>query len=46
VPHAKRSDYRPLATEYPARGFRPMLVKAFAHGVKENPRHPIPMMKF
>lgn len=46
VPHAKRSDYRALATEYPARGFRPMLVKAFARGVRENPRHPIPMMKF
>ena len=46
APRAKRSDYRALTTEYPARGFRPMLVKAFVQGVRENPRRPIPMMKF
>ena len=45
VPHSKRSDYRGLTKEYPARGFRPMLVKAFARGIRQNPLHPIPMIK-
>jgi hypothetical protein len=46
VPGARRSDYRALAAEYPSRGFRPMLVKAFGRGIKENPRRPAPMVKF
>ncbi len=46
VPNSKRRDYRALTKEYPARGFRPLLVKAFARGVRENPLHPIPMIKF
>jgi hypothetical protein len=46
VPHAKRSDYRALTKEYSARGFRPMLVKAFARGIKQSPLHPAPMIKF
>lgn len=46
APRTTRSDYRALAREYPARGFRPMLVKAFAHGVRENPLRPAPMLKF
>lgn len=46
VPNAKRSDYKALTAEYPARGFRPMLVKAAARGIKENPLKPAPMLKF
>lgn len=46
VPHSRRGDYRALTREYSARGFRPMLLKAFARGVKQSPLHPIPMMKF
>jgi hypothetical protein len=46
VPNAKRSDYRALTKEYSARGFRPMLAKAFARGIKESPLHPAPMIKF
>jgi len=46
VPNSKRRDYRALTEEYPARGFRPMLVKAFVRGIKESPLHPAPMIKF
>lgn len=46
VPHSKRADYRALTKEYSARGFRPMLVKAFARGIKQSPLHPVPMIKF
>lgn len=46
VPHSKRSDYRALAKEYSPRGFRPMLVRAAARGIRQSPLHPIPMVKF
>lgn len=46
VPHARRSDYRALTRTYPARGFRPMLVKAFAAGIRQSPLRPAPMIKF
>ena len=46
APHAGRSDYRALTARYPARGFRPMLVRAAARGIRENPLRPIPMVKF
>ncbi len=46
VPGAKRRDYRTLSAQYSARGFRPMLLRAAARGIKQSPRHPLPMMKF
>ena len=46
VPNSKRSDYRALAAEYSPRGFRPMLVRAFGRGLRENPLRPAPMVKF
>ncbi|WP_019875442.1 hypothetical protein [Sporichthya polymorpha] len=46
VPGARRSDYRALTATYPARGFRPLLVRAAARGIRENPLRPAPMLKF
>lgn len=45
-PGVPRSRFKELATEYPAKGFRPMLMRAFGNGLKEAPLHPVPMMKF
>ena len=44
-PGASRKDYRALVAEYPSRGFRPMLLKAFGRGIRQAPLHPMPMMK-
>ena len=44
-PEVTRADYRALAAEYPARGFRPMLLRAFGRGLRESPLHPAPMFK-
>jgi hypothetical protein len=46
VPGATRAQYQELVAEYPANGFRPMLMKAFGRGLKESPVRPMPMMKF
>jgi len=45
APGVPRADYRALVAEYPARGFRPMLLRAFGRGLRESPRHPAPMIK-
>jgi hypothetical protein len=45
-PRAGRKGYRALAKEYPCRGFRPMLFRAAARGIRQSPLHPIPMIKF
>lgn len=45
VPGAPRGGYRELVAQYPARGFRPMLLRAFGHGLRESPLRPMPMMK-
>lgn len=45
APGAGRRGYRGLTKEYPARGLRPMLLKAFGRGLRESPLHPVPMMK-
>ena len=46
APGVRRADYRALAGTYPARGFRPMLLRAFGRGLRESPRHPAPMLKW
>ncbi|MGQ0466734.1 MAG: hypothetical protein ACT4QG_15590 [Sporichthyaceae bacterium] len=46
VPGASRRDYRSLSATYSAKGFRPMLVKAFGRGLREKPWNPAPMLKF
>jgi len=45
APGVSRADYRSLVAEYPARGFRPMLLRAFGRGLRESPLHPAPMIK-
>ena len=44
-PGATRAQYRELTRQYPADGFRPMLMKAFGRGLREAPLRPMPMMK-
>ena len=46
APGVPRAGYGGLLAEYPARGFRPMLLRAFGRGLRESPRHPAPMLKF
>ena len=45
-PRVSRAGYRALAAEYPVRGLRPMLLRAFGRGLRESPLHPAPMIKF
>jgi hypothetical protein len=45
APGVSRADYRALVAEYPARGFRPMLLRAFGRGLRESPLRPAPMLK-
>jgi hypothetical protein len=45
APGVSRADYRTLVAEYPARGFRPMLLRAFRRGLRESPLRPAPMLK-
>jgi hypothetical protein len=45
-PGVPRAGYRALAAEYPARGFRPLLLGAFGRGLREAPLRPAPMIKF
>lgn len=45
-PGVSRAQYRELAERYPAKGFRPMLMRAFRAGLRESPLRPMPMMKF
>jgi hypothetical protein len=45
APGVARADYRELVAAFPARGFRPMLLRAFGRGLRESPRHPVPMLK-
>ena len=45
APGVSRADYRGLVIEYPAHGFRPMLLRAFGRGLRESPLHPAPMIK-
>jgi hypothetical protein len=44
-PGVPRARYRRLVAEYPARGFRPMLLRAFGCGLREAPLRPLPMLK-
>jgi hypothetical protein len=46
VPGAGRTQYRQLVRKYPMVGFHPMLVRAVGRAVKENPRRPLPFLKF
>jgi len=46
APGVARSDFRELLDNYPNAGFRRMLARAFAKGLRENPRRPMPMLKF
>jgi hypothetical protein len=45
-PGGSRARYRDLITQYPAAGFRPMLLRAFGRGLREAPLRPLPMVKF
>ncbi len=45
APGVSRADYRALAAEYPARGFRPMRLRAFGRGLRASPLHPAPLFK-
>jgi hypothetical protein len=45
APGVSRKQYRALVGQYPSRGFRPMLLKAFGRGLRESPLHPLPMVK-
>ncbi len=40
-----RQDYKSLMRTYPAKGFRPMLLRAFRRGIREQPWNPLPMIK-
>jgi hypothetical protein len=44
-PGVPRAEYRRLVAAYPARGFRPMLLRAFGRGLRADPLHPAPMIK-
>jgi hypothetical protein len=46
VPGSGRKQYRQLVRKYPMVGFHPMLVRAVGRAVKENPRRPLPFLKF
>jgi hypothetical protein len=46
VPGAGRKQYRALVRTYPMGGFHPMLVRALGRAVRENPRRPVPFLKF
>jgi hypothetical protein len=46
VPGAGREEYRQLVRKYPTVGFHPMLVRALGRWVRENPRRPVPFLKF
>jgi hypothetical protein len=46
APGASRAQFKELVAEYPDKGFRPMLMRAFGRGLKESPARPAPMMKF
>jgi hypothetical protein len=45
APGVGRAGYRALVERYPARGFRPMLLRAFGRGLREAPLRPLPMFK-
>ncbi len=45
APGVSRAEYRALCAAYPDRGFRPMLLRAFARGLREAPFRPVPMVK-
>jgi hypothetical protein len=44
-PGVTRAQYRQLLAEHDPRGFRPMLLRAFANGLREAPLRPLPMIK-
>ncbi|WP_051341401.1 hypothetical protein [Pseudonocardia spinosispora] len=46
APGASRAQFKELVAQYPDKGFRPMLMRAFGRGLKESPVNPVPMMKF
>lgn len=46
VPGGSRRSYAELVHAYPYVRFRRMLVAAFVRGLREDPRHPMPMVKF
>jgi hypothetical protein len=46
APGVPRAGYRALVARHPATGFRPMLLRAFGRGLREDPRHPVPMLRF
>jgi hypothetical protein len=41
-----RSTYGELRQRYPDTGFRRMLLRAFGRGLRADPLHPVPMLKF
>lgn len=41
-----RAAYRLLLRRYPSAGLHAMLGRAFIRGLRENPRNPMPMIKF
>lgn len=45
-PGVSRQDFTALVAQYPDRGLRPMLLRAFGRGLKESPLRPAPMIKF
>lgn len=45
-PGVRRNDFRTLLHEYPSRGFHRMLLRAFLRGVRRDPVHPLPMVRF
>ena len=46
VPARSRPRYAELVASYPYGRFRRMLLRAFLRGLRENPRRPMPMVKF
>jgi hypothetical protein len=46
VPGAGRKQYKALVRDYPMVGFHRMLVRALGRAVRENPRRPVPFLKF
>lgn len=45
APGVSRQQYRALLRAHPARGFRPMLLRAFGRGLREAPLRPLPMLR-
>ncbi|WP_300014286.1 hypothetical protein [Pseudonocardia sp.] len=45
APGVPRAAYRALTARHPATGFRPMLLRAFRRGLREDPRRPLPMLR-